>query len=273
MTAASCDRTDSGTDSPTGAAAGAADSVLLEICVRDSCAFLDCAPIRSLDCLVYNNDDAGTLAAHARTSGGGARMRLPEGVYEVIAIANSPRSLNLTALYRRETADLLEFQFEDDDPECPIMGARASTKAPGACEMVLEPLMSAVCLSEVSNSISGYVRLVDPQVFLQDLNPSAKILRTEEFRPSETIERGTAKPLPCDVGVYTQYPGTMLYCYPNDTPENLLGVTRTSIALECGIGGEDFILEGNLPPLGRNCLLNASLTVDSPGEFKYSFSP
>ena len=271
MTAASCTHTDSGTDSGQGAASGAADPVALEVFARDSCAFAIGAPILSLDCFAYNTDEAGTLAAHVHESGNCATLSLPPGEYEVIAIANSPFSFNLTALYRRDTMDLLEFDFEDDNPEHPIMGARASTKAPGACEMVLEPIMSAVILSEISNSISGYVRLEDPRACLGGINPAAKILQHSDFRPTKVTAQGAGVTLPCDVGLMTQYPGTVLYCYPNDTPVETLGVPRTTITLECEIKGETCRFTSDLPPLGRNSVTRAALAVDGPGEFRYAF--
>ena len=44
-------------------------------------------------------------------------------------------------------------------------------------------------------------------------------MQTTGFRADEPAE-GKAVRLPCDIGLYTQYPGTKLWCYPLDLPDS-----------------------------------------------------
>jgi hypothetical protein len=95
------------------------------------------------------------------------------------------------------------------------------------------------------------------------------ILRQQDFRPAELIDATPWTALPCDVGYFPQEPRLSLWCYPNDTPESILGTPRPSLEFECRIGGETCSFEVPLPPLPRGCTKEVALTIDGPDEFHY----
>lgn len=231
--------------------------------------------ISHVDVLVYSDDSSGKLIGMSRLPYAGDALYVPsaDGAVVVVAIANLPGRLNAAALGRFDTAELLQVDWRDDNPSRRVASGVCRMDVDGDCEaeISLLPVMSCVTLASVTNTMSGYVRLENPRVWLTGLNSSAEILRQDGFRPVETIEAGESVPLPCDVGFYTQYPDLTLWCYPNDTPELTLGVTRTGIVLECAIKGETCRFESDLPPIPRDGRILAELTVDSPTQGYWKF--
>ena len=227
--------------------------------------------IGTLDLFVYDSEGTRPLEAH-RTA-----EALPEGWWPVqtlpgdklvVGIANSPRRFNLTALGRYDAMQQLSFRFGDDDPQHPILGGSCLTDAQQG-EIVLRPLLCRIVLATVSNTMDGYELLEDPRVRLTDLPDGAEILRDRDFRPSELIDAGDWVALPCDVGYFPQACGISLWCYPNDTPENILGVPRPTLEFECSIVGENCSFEVPLPPLSRGCTKEVDLTINGPDDYSY----
>ena len=105
---------------------------------------------------------------------------------------------------------------------------------------------------------------------LLDLPDNAEILRDKDFRPTELLDAGPWTALPYDIGFFPQEPGISLWCYPNDTPEDILGVPRPTLEFECRIEGERCSFEVPLPPLPRGCSKEVELTVDGPSKYMYS---
>lgn len=255
-------------------AAPAPDSVTVAICPFGEGTFAT-DEISHVDVLVYDADGLGKLVSLSRMtySGSPLEVKCAGGVVDIVVIANLAGRLNAAALDRFDTAELLTADFHDDDPSHRVASGSCRVEAEGGCEVEigLLPLMSCVTLASVTNTMPGYVRLEDPRVWITGLNPAAEIMRQDGFRPGETIADGDPLPLPYDVGFYTQYPGLHLWCYPNDTPELTLGVTRTGITLECVIKGELCRFSADLPPVPRDGSIRAELTVDSPTEGYWQF--
>ena len=227
--------------------------------------------VGTLDLFVYDSEGTRPLEVH-RTA-----AELPEGWWAVqtlpgdklvVGIANSPRRFNLNALGRYDAMEQLSFRFGDDNPQRPILGGSCRTDAQLG-EIVLRPLLCRVVLVSVANTMDGYELLEDPRVRLLDLPDGAQILRDREFRPSELIDEGDWVALPWDVGYFPQACGISLWCYPNDTPEDILGVPRPTLEFECRILGESCSFEVPLPPLNRGCTKEVELTVDGPGDYSY----
>ncbi len=227
-------------------------------------------PVRRLDLFCYS--DAGTqpLEVYRRFDNPPDTLILtaPKGRKRLVAIANSPHSFNLVALGRYDTIRQLSFGFSDDDPAAPILGGCADGAAPDAV-LRLTPLLCRITLASVANTMDGYELLEDPRVRLRDLPDEAEILRTEEFRPSQLIDAGTWTALPFDVGYFPQQCGIDLWCYPNDTPEDILGTPRPSLEFECRIRGESCTFEVPLPPLPRACTKEVELIINGPGDYHY----
>ena len=227
-------------------------------------------PVRTLDLFVYDAGGTQPLEKHLLYD------RLPdslaflttEGEKILVGIANSPRRFNLSALGRFDAMQKLSFSFAEDDPACPVLGAAATT-AGQAGEMVLKGLLCRITLRTVTNTLDDYELLEEPRVRLIDLPDNAEILREKDFRPAELLDAGPWVALPCDVGFFPQEPHISLWCYPNDTPEEILGVPRPSLEFECRIDGSLCSFDIPLPPLPRGCSKEVELTVDGPDSFSY----
>ena len=241
------------------------DSVLTQIRVQ-----ADGRPVRRLDLFIYEADGLRALEKQYAFDELQEELNIPTlpGDKLVVGIANSPKRFNSKALERYDAMEQLSFNFADDDPAQPILGGFAPTRR-DACEIQLQPLLCGIKLARVSNTMDGYELLENPRVRLRDLPNAAEILRQQEFRPTELIDAGAWTPLPYDVGFFSQDPGITLWCYPNDTPEDVLGVPRPCLQFECSIRGTSCSFEVPLPPLSRGCMKVVDITVDGPGIFRY----
>lgn len=196
------------------------------------------------------------------------------GEKSIVAIVNSPYNFNEQAIAKLESLELVKFKFKDDSPTHMAMsGISGCTVADDGETVELEipvtPLMCHLTLTDVSNNLSGYRRLENPRVRLLSINPEAEILRVDGFRPIGDAIDGETVFLPCDIGFYTQYPGTTLYCYPDETPENMLGTERTRLMFECEIHDTTRQFEIPLPTMPRGSDCPISLTVDETPENTY----
>ena len=227
-------------------------------------------PVRRLDVFCYGAEGTQQLVLHERRDSLPELLDLdvPEGGKAVVCIANSPHDFNLGALARFDAMAQLSYGFRDDDPQAPVLGGWAEMPDSGG-ELVLQPLLCRVVLTSVANTMDGYELLEDPRVRLRDLPDAAEILRERDFRPTELIDSGPWVPLPCDVGYFPQEPQISLWCYPNDTPEHILGTPRPTLEFECTIRGEACSFDVPLPPLPRAGTLEVSLTVNGPDDFRY----
>ena len=227
-------------------------------------------PVRRLDLFIYDASGTKTLQKHVQLDNLPAELLLPAlpGDKILVGIANSPLRFNLKALERFDAMEKLQYRFEDDDPDYQLMGGYCtSTEESGT--IVLRPLLCKVILRSVTNTMDDYDLLEEPRVRLRDLPDGAEILREKEFRPSELIDAGAWQALPWDVGFFPQHPDIVLWCYPNDTPETVLGTPRPYLEFECSIRGTTCCFDVPLPPLSRGCMKEVELTVDGPGNYSY----
>lgn len=263
-------RKDPGPDGPSGDTPPAPVADSSYACIRLQAGGHE---IRDLDIFVYDAKDIRALDAHLTLSAADGlpdslHVRVPTGEKIFVAIANSPRKFNLKALERYDAMEQLSFAFGDDDPARPILS--------GSCEapdqrgtVVLQPLLCRVVLTSISNTMDGFELLESPRVRLRDLPDRTEVLRQKDFRPAELLDAGPWVELPCDVGFFPQEPHTALWCYPNDTPENVLGVPRPALELSCGIKGETCSFSVPLPPTVRDSRVEVEITVDGPDSFRY----
>lgn len=221
--------------------------------------------VRHTDVFAYDSDGVRPLVYHERYEGlpEELSLRLPEGGKIFAAVGNCPFGFNLKALEKFDSMELLTFNLSDEDRDAPLMSAWRN----GEGVLELSPLLCRITLAEVSNALDNYVLLEDPRVYLTGVNPLSEVFREEEFRPREEAADTVIEALPCDVGFYTQEPETRLYCYPNDTPEDLLGYIRTEFTMECRIEGETYRYRITLPPFGRGADLRLKLDVTDPETF------
>lgn len=238
------------------------------------CAFeitSDC-PVASVDILVYADEGLRPLERHIHldTGPGGTgvwtdSLVLGKGGKMAVAFGNLPWRLNIDALGNYANAEQMSVRFEDDDPEFPACSGTATFAAGEDFRLSLRPLMCRVVVSEVSNHLEGYTRVEDPRVYLRNMNASAELLRGDGFRPSELIGRSAVLPLPCDIGLFAQYPEAVLYCYPDDSGTDILGTPARELVFECEIRGETREFREPLPPSGRGSTLRYSVRIGENG--------
>lgn len=185
----------------------------------------------------------------------------------IVAIANSGLDFNTDALARFDSIELLVWDFEHDSPSAPVMSGICEIGADSKAVITLTPLMARVQLGEISNSMKGYVRLESPRLYLENMNASAELLRAVGFRPSESVTDPPRTPLPYDIGVFPQNPGTELFCYPNDSP-GTIGTPATALVLECEINGTTRVFRTPIPSLERNSTTRMDISVSGPESFE-----
>lgn len=192
-------------------------------------------------------------------------LDLTAGSKIIAAIGNCPSKLNPKALERYDSLQQLMYDFRDFDPLRPVTSAVLDINAGDDVCLGLAPLCSSVVITEVSNELPDYQLAESPRVYLTDINPYSGYFQFDEFRPTETIDSGVIAELPYDIGFYTQYPWTVLYCLPNDTPEKSLSSPHTAVVFECEIGGELCTGAADLPPFGRDAVIEVSVLIDTQG--------
>ncbi len=227
-------------------------------------------PVRRLDLLVYSADGIQELR-HKRYY-----EHLPDSVIlygpseavTVVAVANSPDPLFSNPPLRFDAAEQLQCELSSDSPSHPLMSGTANFNAGEGGTVQVCPLMCKVMLGVITNNLKNYVRLEDPRIYLENVNSGAEILRSGGFRPSELLATTDKVPLPYDIGVFSQSPGTALFCYPNDSAAITIGTPATFLVLECEISGSTRQFKIQLPALRRNSTTRVDISVNGPSEME-----
>lgn len=228
--------------------------------------------VRRLDLFVYDADGLHSLLLQRQYG------FLPDSVVlygpatgvTVVAVANSPRDFNAGALERYDSIELLRYDYLEDSPAQPIMGGQCNVTDGARATLVLSPLLCRVALGEVSNELQGYTRLEDPRVYLENMNASAELLRTVGFLPTETVPDPPRVKLPYDIGIFTQSPGSELFCYPNDSAQATIGSPSTALVFECEIKGATRQFRVPLPGLKRNTTTHVDISITVLGDLEYN---
>ncbi len=194
----------------------------------------DSFPIESCDLFLF--DSLGRPAACCDSTA--CTRHLPAGPYTAVAFVNAPGQFNPEAISRLEQLENLVFPYwqTGSDESLPPGSATAQFELPFTEHLTLktDPLCACIALRSITNRFEGDTLMESPTVRLLDANASAEPLRWAGFRPASYLDTDPVS-LPCDIGRFIQYPGTCLYCYPNDCPDAL---PHTSLALDysvCGI--------------------------------------
>lgn len=247
-----------------------ADTVLTRLYVTNGA---DWCGIGTIDVLTYDAEGIRQLESHIRSDGGRGEVTLhtTEGKKECVVIANSTKNLDLKIMEKFDTMKNLVFGFADEDARLPVMVAKTSFEAGGQAEVTLVPFLCRVLVEEVSNALDGWLLMENAEVSLSGVNPEVAVLQDKDFRPTATVEEGPAAPLPYDVGFFSQYPGIVLHCYPNDTPERILGGSRTMFTFRCKVEGELVEETVTLPPAGRNSLTKVKISMSSERRLSFGF--
>ncbi len=222
--------------------------------------------INTVDVFVYRDRPTKPLETHVRSEGG-SPLRIPsaKGDRIVAVVANSPAEFNLEALSSFDSAELLTMYYRDEDPAAPLMSGTAESSE-DEVRVKLTPLLCPVLLVSVENCLDSLVE--NATVTLRQVNAKAEIFRSDGFRPVETVDfpGETAHPammtaqLPCDVGLFIQYPELTLYAYPNDC-KAALGIPQTELVLDYSVNGDERTLVSPVHPIRRGCTTVVELRI------------
>lgn len=177
--------------------------------------------VRTLDILVYGGAPLLRLESSTRCEAwaDSLRLELKDSLPKtVVVLGNMPGQLNPAAIEHYDSLEKLEMSLWDDNSELPFLSGVSRWQG-GDVEVELTPLLCCVIIESVTNLNDDYTLLENPRVWLSGINTRAALMQTTGFRADEPAE-GKAVRLPCDIGLYTQYPGTKLWCYPLDLPDS-----------------------------------------------------
>lgn len=222
-------------------------------------------PVKSLQVLVYKSEGTRSLEKMMTFEELPDSVGIMTTVGEklVAAVANSPKALSPVALDRYDSLKELGYEFGDEDCSCPVMSGQCTTVSQSG-GIALKPLLCQVVVSSISNTMDDYELVESPRVRLTGISCYAPVMQEEDFLPTEIAEYGEWADLPYDIGMFTQNPGTTLFCYPNESSGTSLGGVNTAIELECFVMGQLCSFTENLPPFGRGSKLLVDITVDGP---------
>ena len=234
-----------------GEEAAVVDSTLTVLKFGSACEY----PVKSLQVLVYKSEGTRSLEKMMTFEElpDSVEIMTTAGEKLVAAVANSSRALSPVALDRYDSLKGLGYDFSDEDTALPVMSGQCATVRNNG-EITLFPLLCEVEISSISNSMENYELAESPRVRLVNLNSYAAVMQEDGFVPTEFMDYGEWQELPFDIGMFTQEPGTTLYCYPNETDHSGIGGIRTSLELECTISYR-------LPSVNSFCLICMTMAV------------
>ena len=233
--------------------------------------------VRTLDIFIYADSPTRPLLWHMRT-GHTESLRFPlDGDCTAVAIANAPGEFILDALKSMDSIEKLEMQYAAENAFYPTMsGLTPLSKDEPQGVIRLTPLLCKVSLYAICNSTGR--RIESLSIRFADANSSAELLRSEGFRPVQTIsgpdgllspELFSAK-FAFDIGIPTVHPGLNLYCYPNDSEEETPGTPRTTLIIEGFINKRSCTWSIPLPPIKRGADIKVEVDILSPESLNWS---
>lgn len=265
------------------------------------------ASLSFLDVLIYDDDSLRRLDTWQRFTSEEMREGeiglLSGGGAKIFAFIANYAPLPSVSISRVGSFDALldyEVRLQDDSAEHPVMTAAVRADAGSDLNTVkLEPLLSAVRLGSISYDFRGKdyenESLKNICAYLINVSASSQMFRDSLFTPDDVLNYGglvasDMSSLPGASLLYRDLPSfpaltpyraeADFFCYPNDIPQESLGMPFTRLVVQADIGGEtcyypiavnrpDSGYRDGRPGLGRNVLhcVNLSLTrrgSDSP---------
>ena len=218
-------------------------------------------PIESLDLFVYRADGLRDLQLHSRVCADKALLSLSDSLPKTLAVvANVRGTFNLEALNHFDSLEELVFRFTDDNPKAPLMTGIGSFVPGRDTTIALTPLLCTVQLTEVSNWMDGDRLAENPRVWLENVNGQAEMFRERGFSVRDPVASKKVR-LPYDIGLYSQYPGTILYCYPNDLPNPTTGNPATELIFQYEVEGQTRTLRYILHPIQRGTIIPVEVMI------------
>lgn len=177
-------------------------------------------------------------------------IRSAPGDKIVALVSDSPLRINTAAVTSYDVLEQLKYSFCDDNPSRPLRTAQAEFEAGSGISLQLKPLMCRVVIVSVINDMSLYKVLECPRAYLSLINPEAEAFRQDGFSVTSQSTDTLKVFLPCDIGMFPQYPATELFCYPNDAGESFSNPS-TVLTLEGEVEGKRRSMTLPLPSLYR----------------------
>ena len=208
-------------------------------------------PVLWTDVLVYRTDGLKDLEAHLRSDGPTVQLSTADSLPKKVAVvANAGGSFNTGALNHFDSLDGIVLRLADENPSAPVMSGIFDILPGHDTTLTLTPLLCTVELISVTNWFIEDKLAENPRVWLENVNTEAELFRTQGFTVRDAARSKTVY-LPFDIGIYTQYPQTRLFCYPNDLPNPDAGNPATELVLQCEIEGETWTGRFTLHPIMR----------------------
>ena len=252
--------------------------------------------VRRLDLFVFNDDEIGALDAYRRSyaySPTSVSVSSASGAKRLVAIANHAFPDDFAAqIYCYEDLRRTVVCFTGDHPSFPVMSGevRFNAGAQEACSLTLEPMMSSVEIRALRCRMADGRTLRDVRVYLTGVGNRAEVLRQGGFLPAETLNAdglsetdlkrlaysgmvyqylGNGRP----DGAGAAYGSAVLYCYPNETPEESFASPYTRLVVEGTLDGQPCYYpipinrggSAGEPGVGRNRRYVFDLTLTRPG--------
>lgn len=217
--------------------------------------------IERLDLFIYEEGGVQQLVSHTLYD-------RPPGIIELdacsspvlfAAVANCPFEFNTEALKLYSSLESLSFNLSDDLCAKPVLtGLATAGQSEDTFIIAIEPLRAEIRLRSVTNRYGGDSLIEEPKARLSGINTACEAFRWSGWYGSEPSDTPW-QPLPCWIGLYTQYPGTTLYCYPNDASQ---GPGAAFLELSYRYEGRDMTKRISLPRVGRGETIG--IDVDLP---------
>ncbi len=204
----------------------------------------------SLDVFLYED----FLIEHRRTEGKDSlHLTLKENkTYKIVAIANANGKFNEEALRHYDSWESFETCLSNENTDFPIMALSETLETDtDKTILYLKPLLCTIQIRSVSHLLSDDTLIETPRAYLKNCSSKGKPLTVGLIAPFEQKDSPITY-LPSDIGLYTQYPGTVLYAYPNETASTPT-TPPTELVLEYEINGQTRRYSQIIHPLERGC--------------------
>lgn len=148
------------------------------------------------------------------------------------------------------------WHLEDEDPSLPVMSGECHINAgvSGHTPLQLTPLLSEVCLDHLKCDFSGRGyksrTLENCRVFLTNISGSCEVMRKDGFRITELENAGAPDPAYMSRMKHPemvsrsvtpgQWAPVHLYCYPNDSADDVPGSPHTRMIIQGDIDGVSY---------------------------------
>lgn len=250
------------------------------------------ASAEALDLFFFEDEEGNTLDSYQRVDewdgapvGGASRS----GRKVLVALANYAHDrYAYGAMNCLQSLSRISFQLSSESPQRPLMSGRTNIIAGEKCSLELSPSLASITLNSICCDFSkrpySGSSLKDVNVYLTNVCSEYRPLSSESlswinmgmYSPSDAAGLSHPEMLKAHIDEVTSsvlFPNIVLYCYPNEIPEESLSVHFTRIVIDGTIGGihcyypininrEDFGYvsgpEGIAP--GKNYALDITLT-------------